>query len=164
MCEFCFCNQVFRVCCVYAPNSSPQRNQFLDDVSLSIDPSVATVLAGDFNTVFDRSLDRRGSDPFDVSRESSCALNRLLNACSSIDIWSYLHPTSTSYTWTRSNGSLSSRIAFILVPHVWVPFVASCDIVACPFSDHCAVVMSVRVPEVPSHGPGVLEAQFIRFK
>ena len=107
------------------------------------------MLAGDFNTVFDRSLDRRGSDPFDVSRESSCALNRLLNACSSIDIWRYLHPTSSSYTWTRSNGSLSSRIDFILVPHVWVPSVSSCDIVACPFSDHCAVVMSVRVPVFP---------------
>ena len=72
---------------VYAPNSKPQRNQFLDNVSVSIDPSVPTVLAGDFNTVFDRSLDCRGSDPFDVSRESSCALNRLLNACSSIDIY-----------------------------------------------------------------------------
>ena len=86
MCEFRFCNQVFRVCCVYAPNSNPQRNHFLDNVSVSIDCSVPTVLAGDFNTVFDRSLDHRGSDPFDVSRESSCALNRLLNASSSIDI------------------------------------------------------------------------------
>ena len=38
---------------------------------------------------------------------------------------------------------------------MWVPSVSSCDIVACPFSDHCAVVMSVRVPEVPSRGPGV---------
>ena len=38
---------------------------------------------------------------------------------------------------------------------MWVPPVSSCVIVACPFSDHCAVVMSVRVPEVPSHGPGV---------
>ena len=38
---------------------------------------------------------------------------------------------------------------------MWVPSVSSCDIVACPFSDHCAVVMSVRVPEVPPHGPGV---------
>ena len=87
--------------------------------------------------------------------ESSCALNRLLNACSSIDNWRYLHPTSYSYTWTRSNGSLSSRIDLILVPHVWVPSVSSCDIVACSFSDHCAVVLSVRVPQVPSHGPGV---------
>ena len=63
MCEFRFCNQGFRVCCVYAPNSNPQRNQFLDDVSFSIDPSVPTVLAGDF----DRSLDRRGSDPGCIS-------------------------------------------------------------------------------------------------
>ena len=141
-------------------NSNPQRNQFLDDVSVNIDSSVSTVLADDFNTVFDRSLDRRGSDPFDVSRESSCALNRLLNACSSIDIWRYLHPTSSSYTWTRSNGSLSSRIDFILVPHVWVPSVSSCDIVACPFLDHCAVVMSFRVPEVPFHGPGVWKLCF----
>ena len=38
---------------------------------------------------------------------------------------------------------------------MWVPSVSSCDIVACPFSDHCAVVMSVRVSEVPFHGPGV---------
>ena len=155
MCEFRFCNQVFRVCCVYAPNSNPQRNKFFDDVSVRIDPSGRYVFAGDFNTVFDRALDRRGSDPFDVSRESSCALNRLLNACSSIEMWRYLHPTSSSYTWTRSNGSLSFRIDFNLIPHVWVPSVSSYDIVACLFSDHCAVVMCVRVSEVPSHGPGV---------
>jgi len=155
MCEFPFCNQVLRVCRVYAPNSNPARNQFLEDVSVSIDPCFSTVLAGDFNPVFDRSLDRRGSDLFDVSRESSCALNRLINACSSIYIWKYIYPTSSSYTWTRGNGSLSSRIVFILEPRVWFPFVSSCDIVACPFSGHCAVVMSVRVPDVPSHGPGV---------
>ena len=62
------------------------------------------MLSGDFNTVFNRSLSRCGSDPFDVSRESFCAMNRLLNACSCI--WRYLQRTS---------------------------------------SDHCAVVMSVRV-------------------
>ena len=38
---------------------------------------------------------------------------------------------------------------------MWVPSVSSCDIVACSFSEHCAVVMSDRVPEVPSHSPGV---------
>ena len=38
---------------------------------------------------------------------------------------------------------------------MWVPSVSFCDIVACPFSNHCAVVMPVRVHEVPSHGPGV---------
>ena len=32
---------------------------------------------------------------------------------------------------------------------------SSCDIIACPFSDQCPIVLSVCVPEVPSHGPGV---------
>ena len=107
LCEFLFCNQVFSV---YTPNSNPERNQFLDDVSVSIVPPVSIVLAGDFNTVFNRSLDLRASDLFHASCESSCALNRLLNACSSIDIWRYLHTTPSSYTWTRSNRSFPSRI------------------------------------------------------
>lgn len=146
--EFRCCNQVFLVCCVYTPNSNPARNQFLDNVSVSIDLSVPTVLPGDFNTVWNQSLDCLRSDPFDVSCQSLCALNRLLNTCSSIDSWRYLHPTTSSYTWTRSNGLLSSLIDLILVPHVWVPSVSSCDIVASPFSDHCTVIMS-------AHGPGV---------
>ena len=115
MCEFRFRNQVFRVCCVYAPNSNPQCNQFLDDVSVSIDPSVPSVLAGDFNTVFDRSLDRRGSDPFDVFRESSCALNRLPNACSSIDIWCHV-----SHPKKRSNLSDKKRET-VLIPVSGIP-------------------------------------------
>ena len=59
------------------------------------------------------------------------------------------------YRHRESNGSLSSRFDLIIVPYVWVPSLSSCDIVACPFCDHCAVVMSVRVPEMPTHGPGV---------
>ena len=68
-------------------NSSPARFQFIDDVSLSIDPSLPTELTGDFNTILSRSLDRRRSDPFDASRVFPCALNRLLDACSSVGFW-----------------------------------------------------------------------------
>ena len=38
---------------------------------------------------------------------------------------------------------------------MWVPSVSSCDIVACSFSDHCALFMSIHVPQVPSPLPGV---------
>ena len=41
------------------------------DVASRVDPSVPTVLVGDFNTVFDRAIDRMGSVVGDVSRESS---------------------------------------------------------------------------------------------
>lgn len=154
-CEFSFQDKTFRVCSIYCPNRNPDRDLFLDDLHSRIDPSVPTVLTGDFNTVFNRALDRRGSDPSDSSRESSVSLCGLFDACCAVDIWRYLHPTSSCFTWTRWNGSLASRIDLIGIPYVWVPSVESCDILPCPFSDHCAVVSSILVPDAVSPGPGL---------
>lgn len=52
------------------------HDSFLDDLCCKIDSSIPTLLAGDFNTVFDRPDDRVGSSPEDTSRESSVALRR----------------------------------------------------------------------------------------
>ena len=62
-CEFSFLAKTFPVCSIYCPNRNPDRDLFLDDLHPRIDPSVLTVLTGDFNTVFDRSLDRRALIP-----------------------------------------------------------------------------------------------------
>ena len=113
-----------------------------------------TILSGDFNSVVDHSLDRAGFDPSDSSRESSSLLN-LFDCCCVIDIWRYLHPSSSGFTWMRWNGSLSLRIDLFGVPYVWVPSVLSCNIVPCPFSDHCGVSLSVDVPDLLPPGPGL---------
>ena len=85
-CEFSFCAKLFRVCCIYSPNPNPARDLFLDDLQSRTDPSIPTVLAGDFNVVFDRALDHSGSDPSDLSRESSTSLQGLFDSCCVIDI------------------------------------------------------------------------------
>ena len=154
-CEFSFCGKVFRVACVYAPNRNPARDCFFDFVASSVDPSVPTLLCGDFNTVFDRSLDRSGSVVSDTSRESTASLVRLFESCCVTDLWRYLHPSSSCFTWSRPDGSLSSRIDFIGCPFVWLSSVSSCEIVPCPFSDHCAVLCSLSVPDVVPPGPGL---------
>ena len=154
-CEFSFLHKSFRVCSVYAPNRNPARDQFLDDLHPKVDPSVLTVLASDFNTVFDCSVDRVGFDPSDSSRESSSFLRGLFDPCCATDIWGYLHPSSSGFTWTRWNGSLASHIDLFGVPYVWVSSVSSCDILPCPFSDHCAVLLSVSVPDAVPPGPGL---------
>ena len=46
-CEFVFCGKLFRVCCIYAPNRNPARDQFFDDLQAKADPSVPTILCGD---------------------------------------------------------------------------------------------------------------------
>ena len=61
LCNFSFHDVPFRVACVYAPNYVPERDNFFSDVASRVDPSVPTVIVGDFNTVFDRAIDRMGS-------------------------------------------------------------------------------------------------------
>ena len=91
----------------------PARDQFFDDVETNIDRSVPTILVGDFNTVFDRSLDRVGSCVTDTSCESSVMLTRLFESSCCVDIWRYLHPSSLGFTWSRRDGLLSSRIDLV---------------------------------------------------
>ena len=154
-CEFSFFGKSFRICCLYAPKRNPERDQFLVDISYKVDPSVSTLIVGDFNTVFDRSKDRCGSDPLDTGRESSVRLAALFDTCCVIDIWRYLHPDSAGFTWTRADGSIASRIDLCGVPFVWVSSVSSYDIVSCPLSDHCALLLSLSIPDVITPGPGL---------
>ena len=68
-CEFCLQDKSFRIVSLYAPNRNPARDRFFEQVSSWVDPLVPTVLCGDFDTVFDRSLNCAGSDVSDTSRE-----------------------------------------------------------------------------------------------
>lgn len=108
------------------------ENCFLVDVTTLINPAVPTLLCGDFNTVFDRSVDRRGSCPFDHFCESTAKLVSLFSECSVVDEWRSLHPTDHCFTWTRLDGSLALRIDLIRCPSVWLPFVSSAEIFPCP--------------------------------
>ena len=65
-CDISYHDQSFRVVSLYAPNRKPARNEFLGRIADELDPTVPTLLCGNFNTVFDRSVDRRGSDSSDT--------------------------------------------------------------------------------------------------
>ena len=144
---------IFGVVCLYAPNRNPDRNAFLDFCPDQVDPSVPTVLCGDFNTVFDGHLDRRGS-AFDSSRKSSVALGNLFHILSVSDVCRFKHPDSRVFTWLRPDGSCSSRIDLIGCPSSWLHLVDSCEILPCPLSDHSAVMLQCVVPVPFPRGPG----------
>ncbi len=144
----------FGVACVYAPNRNPERDVFYDFCASKIDLSVPTLIGGDFNAVFDRALDRRGSNVSDISRESSVALASFFNNCCVADVWRHLHPSSVAFTWLKPDGSISSRIDLFGCPLTWLHLVESCDILSCPYSDHSAVVLECVIPDPIPRGPG----------
>lgn len=108
--EFAFRDSVFRVACCYVPNRNPDRDTLLTRCSDSIDPFIPTLLGGDFNTVLDRSADRRGSCPFDTERQSSSLLSSLFLECCVVDIGRLLQPSVSAFSWSRRDNSLASRI------------------------------------------------------
>ena len=154
MAEFSFHNISFRIACSYALNRNPERDGFFASRGLQIGPSVPTLVGGDFNAVFNRHLDRRGSNSLDSSRESYASLCTLFSECAMIDIWRYLHPNCVAFSWMRPDGSISSRIDFFGFSFVWVHAVESCELIPCPFSDPCAVSLVCPIPEPIPRGPG----------
>ena len=92
---------VFRLVSLYAPNRDPARADFYNYVIDSVDPSVPTVNCGDFNTAFNCSLDRRGTDALFSMCDGSSALGHLFSECCVVDVWRHLHPGVSAFTWTR---------------------------------------------------------------
>lgn len=155
MVEFKCSDFVFCVCSLYAPNRNPDLDELLVDCAKLVDPSIPTLLCGDFNTVFDRLEDCCGSCPLDDSRKSTPLSTSLFSECCVADIWHLLHPSQPSFTWTRADSTIASRIDLIGWPYAWLAFVASCKILSCPYSNHAAVTLSWSPPDSPSRGPGL---------
>ena len=124
--------------CVSMPLIITHFMTFFNGISHSVDPSVPTVLCGDLNTVFNCFTD-------DTSQESTPVVIHLFDSCCVVDIWRYLHLTSSSFNWSRWNGSFASCIDLLGCANLWVSLVSSCGVLPCTFSDHCAVLFCVSV-------------------
>jgi len=144
-------NTTFQIASLYAPNRNPARDGFLKRVTLSPSISGPVVVAGDFNSVIDRTLDRRGSSPDSSYYESSDTIRALMTSLELVDGWRSLHPGARAYTWDKPDGSVSSRIDLVLLPTKWAQ--KTCSIIPCPFSDHRAVSSTFSLPDAVDIGP-----------
>ena len=160
MAEFSRRYSVFSIASVYAPNRNPERDEFFTSCLDFADASVPTILCGDRNAVFNKTKDRRGSDPAVTIRESFVSLELLFREFSVLDVLRHLHPDLRAYTWLKPDGSLSSCIALIGFPSTWLHLVSSCSIVPCPFSDDDAVFLGFSIPDSFPCGPGVGNGKF----
>ena len=108
--EFLFNGVSFHFACLFAPNRNPDRDDFFRFVIDKVDPAIPTVVAGDLNAVFDRSLDRRGFR----------LLRTLFDDCCIVDTWNHVHPLAPGLKWMKPDGSLASRIDLIGCPISWL--------------------------------------------
>ena len=59
-----------------------------------------------------------------------------------------------AFTWSKPDGTLSSRIDLIGCPFPWLHHISSCSILPCPYSDHSGVLCECAIPVPLPRSPG----------
>ena len=96
---------------VYGPNQKRLGEDFFHSLIPVLDPTLPTVLCGDFNTVPDPVLDRFGCNPHSPwAYLWPSSLSLLTSSCDLVDIWRLRHPDERDYTWRCPNGTQGSRL------------------------------------------------------
>jgi len=127
---------------VYAPNNAKNNKAFFTTLAdADWDPDRLHLLAGDFNSVVDPSLDRPGQT---FAREDPSALLSLTHRLGLVDLWRQRNPTSTQVSRRSARGTAGSRIDRWYLPPVLAPQFTGPSHVPATFSDHDAVIFDLQ--------------------
>lgn len=138
---------------VYAPYEERARKRFfseLDGVDLQLHllpPEHTPIIAGDFNCIFDPSLDKVGGNPAEGTAGAD-VLENLCNSLGAVDLFRELYDTKVEFTWRQSNGAVATRLDRIYVDLDLVPL-STCTITPSVFSDHCLVSATFDLSSSP---------------
>ena len=146
----------FQVICIYGPNRQVEGAPFFADLFPYADTSFPLFLAGDFNTVVDASIARRGCNVFSLwAYNWPRSLEVLATQLDVQDAWRSKHPTAREYTWRRVNGAQASSLDMFWISSSLIDRVI--DVGVFPFfrSDHSYVYLSLKLPSAPERDPGI---------
>ena len=147
-----FSGHTLRLCCIYAPNHNPEKATFFNELQDHLDPTEDLLIAGDFNSVLEPSLDRQSSSPLHPSYDCSQIIRELFEDLRLIDSWRYHHPGVRAFSFLTNFGLSRSRIDLIALPLRFLPYSSASDIIPCPHTDHSAVTVDLTFPEQQPRG------------
>lgn len=145
----------YRLVNVYCPTCPGERVEYCN----SILPHLVTVnhliIAGDFNFVFDCSLDKIGGDPSSKNIGSK-EFKLLLDKFKLVDVFRHLYPHRRDVTWFGACRH-KSRMVGCRLDRVYFPSVLRDDILSvkhepCPYSDHDFVTFEFNINKDISFG------------
>ena len=135
-----------KLACVYGPNTDDGTVfEKLFEACEELDTEL-TVIAGDFNFIFDYKLDRESSAKR-LSNNHRCKrlVEQYMQTYDLVDIWRENNPEKRRYTYYRSRPSCKSRIDFFLISAGLKTNVRSSNIKDGYLSDHKMCTLQVRV-------------------
>ena len=125
---------------VYGPNKDePAFYSNLFEEALLLHDSDHIIVGGDFNTVLDPEMDRKGGRPGKSKSRTAEFLQGVMEEYDWLDPWRYLNPDKFQYTWKRRKPFVGTRLDFFLLPMSSLGLVDDCEIILGYKSDHSFV-------------------------
>ena len=132
----------------YAPNYEADQVKLLNDLThafdqLEITANTSFLWGGDFNTIFDISLDADGGSP-QLYIKSVAKLLSVMSENDLSDIFRIRYPDSRRFTWRRKTPFLQRRLDYFLVSDSLQESIETIDIIPSVASYHSALILKLR--------------------
>ena len=132
----------------YAPNNEADQVKLLNDLThvfdeLEITANTRFLWGGDFNTIFDISLDADVGSP-QLYIKSVAKLLSMMSENDLCDIFRTRNPDSRRFTWRRKTPFLQRRLDYFLVSDSLQESIEIIDIIPSIASDHSAIILKLR--------------------
>ena len=144
-----FAKCIYYIINVYAPVGSKHSEQlkFLDSLNthLSELKDLNIIMGGDWNTVLNFEMDRKGgSDNLRHSKYSD-NLKILMEEFDLSDCWRLLHPNKRKYTWRKDNYTIHSRLDMWLISSNLLNILSKTIIEPGFRTDHSMIKLSLKM-------------------
>ena len=143
----------FRIINVYGPNMDDV--DFYHNVKYKIHENEQDhlLLFGDLNLTLNPNLDSHNYSNLNNPRARSSMIN-IIEEYGLIDLYRYLNPNKTRYTWRRRNPLKQARLDYILMSDTTVDFVDVMDIKPSYKSDHSSLYLRLNLTKF-NNGKGI---------
>ena len=137
----------------YAPCATPEKTQFLELLkrTLQTNENINTIVAGDFNTTMDNSLDNIAGLPH--ADKEMLSFRETVASLDLHDIWRTHHPLEKQYTWSRPNPFTARRLDYIFCDTYTLSKLSTSTIETFAHSDHKMVKITIKSNDF-KRGPG----------
>ena len=142
-----FQDKTLQIVNIYAPNEDDE--EFFAKVFHGIQQSQVDhiVMGGDMNKILDLNMDRKGGKPLNTKAQEF--VNNFLSEENWVDVWRLFNPERKQFTWHKKNPVIMSRLDYFFTHIGSVSLISNCEILPATISDHCPVVMSIQMINVP---------------
>ena len=141
---------------IYAPNKTPEKTVFFDQIKHQLDNAVSNddskiILGGDFNVVLDPNLDGQGGRP--SLKESAKQIEDIYLSHDLVDIWRVRNPGTKRFSWRQKTPFIQRRLDYWLIDNALQEEIDQVDIISSIKSDHLAISSTINGIETETLSP-----------